>query len=353
MPMDWAPTDAPVPSSTPMDWSPHCPAPGLRAPSLNDSNCNIPWQHRTAPQHSTPLATPNLQRVQLLFSPPGHNHHRAWPQPPSLARPTAPPTRRTTRQTNRLRRQRRQAQHENNGGIHTASTPQSAQQRPPGIKLATYNMQDGRNSRLQLLAFNLGTQNIDLCLATETRMHTEKHSKHFEGYDIFCTITKKTNQGGIALLTRARSNWHLESTQVHSPNVLSTILVSGTQRTPIIGVYLPPSTLEDLPALTIALSRFPAHKPLLLGDLNVDLSNQETPRATQVATLLSSFGLFDMLPHYRQRKPFRHQKTWHQYRQDLQRTIRSCCDYILGTVVDCLSMSASVNLATSPPTTTC
>ena len=38
-----------------------------------------------------------------------------------------------------------------------------------------------------------------------------------------------------------------------------------------------------------------------------------------------------MLPHYRQRKPFRHQKTWHQYRQDLQRTIRSRCDYILGT----------------------
>ena len=53
-------------------------------------------------------------------------------------------------------------------------------------------------------------------------------------------------------------------------NVLSTVLVSGTSRTHIVGAYLPPSTLKHLPELEAALSRYPDLKPMLFGDLNAD-----------------------------------------------------------------------------------
>jgi endonuclease/exonuclease/phosphatase family metal-dependent hydrolase len=97
-------------------------------------------------------------------------------------------------------------------------------------------------------------------------------------------------------------------------------------------VYLPPSSLADLPALQEALQRFRVSKttPIVLGDFNVDLSNLSTPRAIEVAATLAAFGLEDMLPHFYQRGAFGHLKTYWQRRTG-KPTIRSRCDYILAT----------------------
>ena len=48
-------------------------------------------------------------------------------------------------------------------------------------------------------------------------------------------------------------------------------LVSGEKRTPIVGAYLPPSTLEHLEDLETAFNRFSGHDVVLMRDLNVDL----------------------------------------------------------------------------------
>jgi exonuclease III len=202
--------------------------------------------------------------------------------------------------------------------------------RPLGLKLATYNIQDGRNSRLVPACRALQAQNIDMALLTEARIPDEIHTRHCLGYNIFATYTTTRNQGGIALAYRQGAhNWHIESLLCHGPNILSCILVSGTQRTPLIEAYLPPSNLTDLPHLTTALDRFPNEAPLLLGDLNVDLLNLRPPRNQQVAEVITAYGLEDMLHHFQQRKAFTHQKTWWQNREG--KIIRSRCDYILGT----------------------
>ena len=62
----------------------------------------------------------------------------------------------------------------------------------------------------------------------------------------------------------------IKSTHYHEPNVVSYKLVTGLIRTPLIGVYLPLSTLEYLLELEEALKRF--KDPIIIGDLNVDLS---------------------------------------------------------------------------------
>ena len=50
--------------------------------------------------------------------------------------------------------------------------------------------------------------------------------------------------------------WIVESTRFHGQNVVSCKLVAGNQQTPLIGEYLPPSTLDKLTYLEEALNRF-------------------------------------------------------------------------------------------------
>jgi hypothetical protein len=80
--------------------------------------------------------------------------------------------------------------------------------------------------------------------------------------------------------------------------------------------------------LTAALDRF-QQPPILLGDLKADLIDLTKQRNNNIATLLANYSLLDMIPNFCQRKPFRHRTTFYQRRQG--QTIRSRCDYILGT----------------------
>ena len=185
-------------------------------------------------------------------------------------------------------------------------------ERPPYVRIATHNVEDARNSRLDKITRNLKTQHIDLAIITELRIpsHNPIHTRDCNGYDIFATYTTTDNQGGIALVTRQDAkNWHVESQLKHGPNVLSCILVSGTQRTPLIGAYLSPKHLNDVPFLVEALERFPNQSPLVLGDLKVDLKKTHSNRVNQVSSTLAAYGLEDILYHFRQRPNFGHMKT--------------------------------------------
>jgi exonuclease III len=215
---------------------------------------------------------------------------------------------------------------------HPPQPKQKQQPRPPGVTLATYNVQDGRNSRLVPVCRTLEAQQIDIALLTETRIPDQDgariHTRDCLGYTIFATYTTTRNQGGLALAYRQAPNWHIESQQRHGPNVLSFLLISGSQITPVIGAYLPPTHLDDIPHLIAALQRFP-QPPIVMGDLNVNLDNLLSPRNQQVAALLATYGLEDLLHHFQQRKPYRARNTWHQSRQGV--LYHSRCDYILGT----------------------
>ena len=69
-------------------------------------------------------------------------------------------------------------------------------------------------------------------------------------------------QGGVGM--------GIESTRFHRMNVVrcnSTTVKLTTH----IGTYIPPSTLEHLPYLTEALTRFRYQYPIVLVDLNADI----------------------------------------------------------------------------------
>ena len=200
------------------------------------------------------------------------------------------------------------------------------------IRLATYNIQDGCNGRLAQTCRVLAVQQIDLAILTELRIPATDpiHTRHCEGYDIWATYSVVQNQGGIALATRAASkHWHIESPLRHGPNVLSCLLVTGSTSIPLVGAYLPPSHLDDLPHLENALNRF-RHRTnyLLLGDLNADITQMDSPRNQAIASILTAFGLEDMLLNFQQPKAHRSRTTWHQTRQG--RPYSSRPDYILS-----------------------
>jgi hypothetical protein len=66
--------------------------------------------------------------------------------------------------------------------------------------------------------------------------------------------------------------------------------------------YIPPSHLNNLPALTEAVGHFSTYKcsPILLGDLSVDLTNPTSKRCAEVSTTLGAYGMEDLLLHFKQ-----------------------------------------------------
>ena len=211
--------------------------------------------------------------------------------------------------------------------------------RPEGIEVFTCNIRDGRggpDSEAGLIGAISMVSKVghDLGIITETKIGDDIHTKSRLGYSLSCSKAELGPnggpQGGIGLLEKENQDgWHTESLLFHGPNVLSCVLASGTKRVPLIGGYLPPSTLMHLPHLEEALDRFAGGDPICLGDLNVDLHDLTKERNQLVADCVASCGLFDLLPHFRQRARFRHKTTWWQVRGGAVH--RSRCDYVIGT----------------------
>ena len=161
------------------------------------------------------------------------------------------------------------------------------------------------------------TAGYDLGILTETKIGNDIYTKSHLGYSIKCSKAEPGPnggaQGGVALIEKEDpEGWHTESLVFHGPNVLSCIIVSGKKRTPLVGGYLPPSTLVHLPQLGAALDRFAGRKTVFIGDLNADLHDVSTERNQEVADCVASYGLFDMLPHFQQQRRFHHMTTWWQ-----------------------------------------
>ena len=95
---------------------------------------------------------------------------------------------------------------------------------------------------------------FDMIMLTDTKIQSEAYSHNRLG----CVVTFSTarpssagiSQGGVGLVTRERlAGWGVDSTRYHGPKVVSYKIVIGLTWTPLIGAYLPPSTLEHLPDL--------------------------------------------------------------------------------------------------------
>ena len=166
---------------------------------------------------------------------------------------------------------------------------------------------------------------------TNTKISTITYCWNRLGYKVTCLTAHPTStggsQGGVEVVTRERLvRWGIESTRYHGPNVVSCYLVTGLIRTPLIGAYLPPSTLEHIPDLEEALKRF--KDPIILWDLNMDLNEARSLWSQRFAELLLEYGLIDLVCHFRQCRRFRNLKTWSQVQHGTVLLLRF--DHILG-----------------------
>ena len=118
-----------------------------------------------------------------------------------------------------------------------------------------------------------------------------------------------------------------ELTRFHGPNKVRCDIVSGDQETPLIGVYLPPSTLYHLLDLEENFYLFIGRYPIVLGNLNAEIGRLRNPHNQHVSDFMASFVLVDLMGHFYQRLFYHHLQTWFQFFQ--VRVIRYQCEYYM------------------------
>ena len=124
----------------------------------------------------------------------------------------------------------------------------------PGISIGTLNIRYGRGFGLAQAILTVERGVFDVMLLTKTKIQKEAYSHNRLGYDVTCLTARPSSaggaQGGIGTMKRERSiGWGIESMRYHGRNVVSCKIVTVRKRTPLVGAYLPPLTLEHMPDL--------------------------------------------------------------------------------------------------------
>ena len=106
-------------------------------------------------------------------------------------------------------------------GIQAGTLTNDAPPESPYIKLATYNIQSGRNGRLETALREMACMNVDIGFLTEAKLTDGIYTRYSSGYHVYATEATSPQKGGIALFWRDQSNWTVESERCHGPNIIS------------------------------------------------------------------------------------------------------------------------------------
>jgi hypothetical protein len=172
---------------------------------------------------------------------------------------------------------------------------------------------------------------IDVAIFTEAKLTNDIYSCWSDGYRIMAIRATSPNQGGLALVWKESNHYCLESINLHGPNTLSFQLVAGGRRWLIVGVYMSPNE----PATSICqhiihlCNQHPNLPLIVTGDFIICFNdNNYSIRDLEIINTLKFVGISNMLPHFKQRKPYRDHCTWRQFRDG--QLIQSQCDYVLS-----------------------
>ena len=174
--------------------------------------------------------------------------------------------------------------------LHTAPPPLDRQTpRPRGLSLEIFHIRNALGSRLTQAIQVECIGGFDLIIFTETKINDQDYCLNIMVYYVMClqdiTMAAGNVQGGVGLVVRDQpQGWSIESTHFQGMNVVI-YEVFTVKFILLIGSYLPPSTLEHLPELEEALTLFCYQEPIVLGDLNANIQEQN-PHSQQVADLL-------------------------------------------------------------------
>ena len=113
-------------------------------------------------------------------------------------------------------------------------------------------------------------------IMTETKINNQAYCCNRLGYNVVCSLILMTGagvaQGIVGLVVWYQPQvCRVELTLFHGPNVGVCKYITNEKRTPIIGAYLSPSTLEHLPDLEDTPTRFRDQDPIVLGYRHADI----------------------------------------------------------------------------------
>jgi exonuclease III len=105
------------------------------------------------------------------------------------------------------------------------------------MRIATYNIRNGRVENLEIALRVVAQLNVDIAILTEVKLTDDRFTNYSHGYGVIATKAKSSAQGGLALVSRSSEAWQLESFERHGPNVIGFELVTGNRRYSCVGVY--------------------------------------------------------------------------------------------------------------------
>ena len=160
-----------------------------------------------------------------------------------------------------------------NGGDlpHTVSPPPNLWPPIPWVlSLGNCNIRNGRGPGLVQVIQGARIGGFDLINLTETKITYQDYCRNRMGYNAvltqaIITVAGDAQGGGVLVIRDQPQGWIIESTHFHGTKVVSIEVVTD-KRTPLIGRYLPPSTLFHLTDLEEAFTRFCDQDPISLWD---------------------------------------------------------------------------------------
>ena len=179
------------------------------------------------------------------------------------------------------------------------------------------------------------TLRVDIGVLQETKLEKGIHTRRSSGYSVLASKAMSDRQGCVALVWRESRHYEVEEARIESANVLTFRVVSGELKFYVVGCYIPPSDLTTLDQVRAAWARCPkGFRPMLLGDLNLNLESPRDEREEEIAEQLDAYDLTDMGCQFspRRRRRARGRWTWRMRRQG--RWISSQLDYVLARMGD-------------------
>jgi hypothetical protein len=221
-------------------------------------------------------------------------------------------------------------QRKKTGGKQKKQQRKETEGKETNIAIGTLNIVDGRGNRLEMACNRLARIGVDIAIITETKLNGH-HTTSAYGYTIVATKCENQHQGGVALAYRTDQDWHIENEKAFGPNVLKATLVHEDRRTPIIGVYFPPSEEDMTTMVHLEMARVneEADRTIILGDLNVNLKKPRNDREQEIVEALgANGGLRDISTEFKMRRGKPHKWTWRKWREGER--VSAICDYILS-----------------------
>jgi exonuclease III len=143
--------------------------------------------------------------------------------------------------------------------------------------------------------------NVDIAILQETKLTDGVYTRNSSGYSIVASDAPSKHKGGLALCWKESRLYELEETTFLSPHVLTFRLITGGLKYYVVGVYIPPSSTAELTHIRRAYANCPeGFKPILAGDLNIDLESPRDERDEEIAEQVDWMDLGCMSTHFAQ-----------------------------------------------------